>query len=75
MRLCAKKGGRRAGIRDLSRAEIFGTAAVRNAPGSQQVVNKRTAEIQREPSWGQLTRSLLFSDLLWSMNMGRGIGQ
>lgn len=46
MRLCAKRGGRRVGIRDLSGAETFGTAAARNAIGSQQVINKRIAEIQ-----------------------------
>ena len=69
MRLCAKKEGRRAGIRGLSTAETFGTAAVRNAIGSQQVINKRITEIQ------QLTRSLLFGDLLQFTNMGREIGQ
>lgn len=33
-------------IGDLRASETFGTAAVRNATGSQQVINKRIAEIQ-----------------------------
>lgn len=34
------------GFRDWSRAETFGTAAARNAIGSQQVINKRITDIQ-----------------------------
>jgi len=34
VKLSAKRGRRRAGTRDLSRVEILGTAAARNAMGS-----------------------------------------
>lgn len=43
--MCSE-GGKRAGIGDLRASETSGTAAGRNAIGSQQVINKRIAEIQ-----------------------------